>query len=69
MTYNGFKLHINILEALEVSHLYKIRIAKEEARTPHLNQAYDQEQERQDKIVSQELLEMCRTRVSTHIVQ
>ena len=68
-TYNGFKLHINVDKALQVFYDHKIRVAKEEAGTSHVNQAYDQEQSKQDKRVSHELIKMCRTRVTTHIDQ
>ena len=41
----------------------------EEAGTLHMNQAYNQDQAKQDKRVSRKLLEMCCTRVNTHIDQ
>ena len=44
LTYNGFKSHVNVTEALEKFHMHKIRVVKEEAGTSHVNQAYNQAQ-------------------------
>ena len=69
MTYDGFKPQVNVDEALKVFYNHRIRVVKEEDGTLHENQAYDQDQTKQDKRVSCQLLEMCRTRVSSHIDQ
>lgn len=67
LSMDGFKSHVNVLETMEVWTQYKIRVAKEEAATSHINQAYDKFQAKQDKQVTRELLEMCRNSVTTHV--
>ena len=49
LTYDSFKLHVNVHKDLQVFYDCKICVVKEEASTSHVNQAYDQEQVKQDK--------------------
>ena len=63
LTHGGFKLHVNVMEVLEIFHKYKIRMAKEEAGTLHVNQAYDQGQAKADKRETRQLLELVRTKI------
>ena len=46
---DGFKLHVSVDKAHQIFYDHKIRVAKEEAGTPHVNQAYDQQQANHDK--------------------
>ena len=69
LTFDGFKSHVNVTEALKTFHQNKIRVAKEEAGTSHVNQPYDQGQAKADKRATKQLLELARPRVSSHIDQ
>ena len=69
LTYDGFKSHVNVTEALQSFYDNKIRIVKEEAGTSHVNQPYDQAQAKADKRAARQLLELARGRVSNHIDQ
>ena len=43
LTLDGFKSHVNVQETMTEWSKNKIRIAKEEAGTSHVNQAYNQQ--------------------------
>jgi hypothetical protein len=64
VTYDGFKSHVNVTEALEVFAENKIIVVKEESRSSDTNQAYDQLQAVADKCVTRQLLDIARTKVS-----
>ena len=64
MTYDGFKSHVDVTEALEVFAENKIIIVKEESGSSDTNQAYDQLQVVADKRATRQLLDIARTKVS-----
>ena len=69
ITFDGFKSHVNVNEALQQFAVNNIRSVKEEAGTSHVNQPYDQAQALADKRASRQLLEMARTKVNGNIDQ
>ena len=60
LTFDGFKSHVNVLAALQKFYEAKIRAAKEEGGTSATNQAYDQQQAKQDKAATRQLLDLAR---------
>ena len=69
LTFDGFKSHVNVNEALQVFSDANIRAVKEEAGTSHVNQPYDQETAQADKRASRQLLEIARRKVKGNIDQ
>ena len=69
LTLDGFKSHVNVQETMTIWSQHKIRIAKEEAGTSHINQAYDQQQAKVDKQMARELLDKCRGKIRGNMDQ
>ena len=49
LTYDSFKSHVNVTDALKILSEERIKVGKEEAVTSNFNQAYDKFQVKQDK--------------------
>eukprot|EP00957_Ditylum_brightwellii_P183419 13971816-Ditylum_brightwellii.AAC.1 len=49
LTYDGYKSHVNVTEALAIFAQHNIVVAKEESRSSGTNQSYDQQQAVADK--------------------
>ena len=69
LTFDGFKSHVNVQEALHDWSVNLIWTLKKEAGTSHGNQAYNQYQARADKQITRDLLDACRGKVNGHIDQ
>ena len=69
LTYDGFKSHVNVTESLTTFYGHKICVVKEGASMLHVNQAYNQSQAKEDKRATRQILELSKTRVSSHINQ
>lgn len=69
VTFDGFKLNVNVTEALKEFHDNKIKAATEEGGTSVLNQAYDQEQAKKDKSKARELLNCARQKINAVVNQ
>ena len=69
LTYDGFKSHVNVTDAIETFSEERIKVGKEEAGTSTFNQAYDKLQANQDKDKTKQLLELARQKVHGRINQ
>ena len=69
LTFDGFKSHVNVLAALQKFYEAKIRAAKEDGGTSATNQAYDQQQAKQDKSATRQLLDMARSAIEGRMDQ
>jgi hypothetical protein len=69
LTYDGFKSHVNVTEALEVFAQHNIVVVKEESGASDTNQSYDQQQAVADKKATRQLLDIARPRMSQRMDQ
>ena len=63
LTYDGFKSHVNVTDALGNFAEERIKVSKEEAGTSAFNQAYDKFQVNQDKAQTRNLLDFARRKI------
>ena len=68
-TYDGFKSHVNVTDALDFFASERIKVGKEEAVTSTFNQACDKFQTKQDMAQTRKLLELAWRKVYGRINQ
>ena len=64
MSFDGFKIHVKLHEALAIYYGHLVNLAKEEADSSGLNQPFDKKVAKDDKVMMRDILSLLRTSTS-----